>query len=940
MREVPIRTTGIAAAAPDHGNTVVLQAHGPGTLIVPHGNLLLTAHYIHEGADLRLVGADGSQVLIRDYFNGPSPSLQTEGGARIEPDLAAKLAGPLAPGQYAQAGGAAAPQPIGYVESLTGNATATHSDGSKIALGNRVAVFQGDVIQTGPGANVGIVFVDKTTFALEGDARMVLDEMVYDPGTKSGNAAFSLVQGVFVYVSGEVAHAHPESVSIRTPVATIGVRGTEGGFNVHGAVQGGETSVTIFSGAFEVTTDAGSVLLNTPGATTAVLNISQPPAPPVIQPLAQVQQLYGNAQSVVSQSVNAYQQHQQEQHQQQQQQHDQQQQQQQQHDQQQQQEQPGQPGEQPHAGPGPGGAPGNGPGPADAGPPGPIPSDGLIPSTFLGLGAPPPLPPPSFAPPPLFTLAPPDPTFTVFLAPPPPPPPPPPPSTTTTTSSTGPIVTTSGSIDGTSGADLLTGTAGNDVINGFAGNDTLLGLDGSDFLHPGAGNDSVDGGLGLDLVSYFDSPGPVTASLAGQIGFDGFGTIDTLIGAEAIEGSGFNDSLTGDTTDNILRGLGGDDTLDGGGGNNILEGDAGNDSLIGSAGSHDTATFVDATGPVNADLGTGLAFGDGNDTLSGIENLDGSAFNDTLQGDSLDNALFGQDGNDSLNGGIGNDILEGGRGDDTIDGGGGNDTASYEHASGQVAVDLTAGTASGADGNDILLAIQNVIGSSFDDVITLDSQNNFADGGSGNDSISGQAGNDTIAGGPGNDTIDGGIGTDAVDYIKAPGPVSVNLGAGTATGDGSDVLIGIEVVGGSNFNDSLVGGSANETLIGNAGVDTLTGGAGADHFGYELPTDGGNVPNNQTAAAAGAVGDTITDFVSTLDSLDFKQGPFSATFTFVVIGSAYDGTNSTVGSGAAFVLDSTGNLNYDADVNTAGYTVVANVGTSTPVAVGDIHVNP
>ena len=86
------------------GAVAVLQAEPGAALVVPHGTLLLVADFVRQGSDLLLVGSDGTQILIKGYFAlDHPPALTTEGGAILAPDLVARLAGPRAPGQYAQA---------------------------------------------------------------------------------------------------------------------------------------------------------------------------------------------------------------------------------------------------------------------------------------------------------------------------------------------------------------------------------------------------------------------------------------------------------------------------------------------------------------------------------------------------------------------------------------------------------------------------------------------------------------------------------------------------------------------------------------------------------------------------------------------------------------------------------------------------------------------
>lgn len=141
------------------------------------------------------------------------------------------------------------------------------------------------------------------------------------------------------------------------------------------------------------------------------------------------------------------------------------------------------------------------------------------------------------------------------------------------------------------------------------------------------------------------------------------------------------------------------------------------------------------------------------------------------------------------------------------------------------------------------------------DVIKGTAGNDVLYGGGGNDKIEGKGGNDRICGGDGrdvliggagNDLIDGGTGTDTVKFKTATTGVIVSLAAGTATGQGSDVIQTVERVVGSNYNDTLTGDDrgnrldgqsgndrlngrgGNDQLVGGAGTDTLYGGSGTD----------------------------------------------------------------------------------------------------------------
>jgi len=163
--------------------------------------------------------------------------------------------------------------------------------------------------------------------------------------------------------------------------------------------------------------------------------------------------------------------------------------------------------------------------------------------------------------------------------------------------------------------------------------------------------------------------------------------------------------------------------------------------------------------------------------------------------------------------------------------------------------------------------------------------------------------------------MDGGIGTDTASYsdLLTTG-VTVNLSTGTATSidGGSDTLISIENVFGSNFNDSITGDSfnntltglgGNDTLFGAAGNDILTGGSGADNFNFS-----GNVNNGN---------DVITDFQVGTDYFSFDVAPAS------------DLSLSTIDTNNDGSLDST-LVDY-------GNGTVTLVGV-TDVTVGDLHV--
>ncbi|MDP6842867.1 MAG: FecR domain-containing protein [Rhodospirillales bacterium] len=288
----------LAARSPGANNPLNLNGGMP--ITVPGGTWLLTAEYTRLGPDLLLTGSDGQKQLLADYFSSETPSdLMTEGGAVISGGLATKLAGPMAPAQFAQAAPAAAAEPIGRVETVEGGVEVTRADGSKVILGQGAPLFSGDVIETGNGGSVGIILADDSTLSLAENGRMVMDEVAYDPNTESGNATISVVQGVFSFVSGQIAKVGPDAMVLRTPVAQIGIRGTK----IAGvaAAEGQENTISLLPdddgsiGEIAVSNSAGTIVLNQAGATTKLVSAFQAPPKPVIIPVAQIQKQFSKA---------------------------------------------------------------------------------------------------------------------------------------------------------------------------------------------------------------------------------------------------------------------------------------------------------------------------------------------------------------------------------------------------------------------------------------------------------------------------------------------------------------------------------------------------------------------------------------------------------------------------------------------------------------------
>ena len=192
------------------------------TIAIPSAYLLFSGDYSRSGADL-ILSKDGHELVVPDYFRGEKrASLASPDGARLSGDLVNSLTGHV---QYAQAAGVTADigKVIGHVTKLTGSATAVRN-GVSITLNMGDNCNKGDVVQCGSDGTLGITFIDGTVFGLSSNARMVLNEMVYDPNGSSNSSLLSLVQGTITFVAGETAKNG--DMKVDTPVATVGIRGT------------------------------------------------------------------------------------------------------------------------------------------------------------------------------------------------------------------------------------------------------------------------------------------------------------------------------------------------------------------------------------------------------------------------------------------------------------------------------------------------------------------------------------------------------------------------------------------------------------------------------------------------------------------------------------------------------------------------------------------
>jgi Ca2+-binding RTX toxin-like protein len=489
-------------------------------------------------------------------------------------------------------------------------------------------------------------------------------------------------------------------------------------------------------------------------------------------------------------------------------------------------------------------------------------------------------------------------------------------------------------LNGGAGNDILLGGAGTDTLNGDADNDTLTGGAGNDIINGGAGNDTIiynfgdgadtmDGNGGTDTLSIVGTAGQdtldvvfngtrlttveggslanievVNANLQGDNDTLSYaataaavaiavnlstGTasgFNTILNIENVTGGLGGDSITGSGGANVLTGLAGADTIDGALGDDtfVATVNDGNDAYIGGQGFDIyNLSATSAAAFVNLSLGTSTSAQTGNDTLSQVEGVIGSAAADTLTGDGNANYLDGGGANDTINGGGGADTLTGGAGADTIDGGDGDDTIIYTFGDG---VDVLY---NGGIGNDTLringTAGANTLTSTWDGARLT--------------SFNGTALQNIEA--VRADLLDG---SDRLSYAGtlAAFGVTVNLATNTATGYAS--IANIENVTGGAGADSITGNDNANDLDGGNGADTLDGGAGDDNLGGGGANDVliGGLGNDVMAGGggldtfvfSGAFGsDTISDFdenpTGGQDLLDISAfGVTAATFASLV----------------------------------------------------------
>ena len=419
--------------------------------------------------------------------------------------------------------------------------------------------------------------------------------------------------------------------------------------------------------------------------------------------------------------------------------------------------------------------------------------------------------------------------------------------------------------------NLLAGNTIENVIGG-ALNDTLTANSLNNVLTGGAGDDTYafDGDLSLGSDTIVDSSGTDTinfsatttrgvninlATAAAQVVNAGLTlTLSSATSIENVIGSSQADTITGNSLNNTLNGGAGNDTY-------IFNTDLalGSDTIVESGLGVDTLDFsqtttravsIDLSNPSAQIINAGLTL-----TLSAgntVENVIGTALNDSFTGNSLNNTFVGGAGNDTYY--FDTDLS---LGNDTInEAGGGNDTLDFSATTTRnVSIDLSNGAVQSVNSGLTLNltsgnTIENVIGGALNDTITGNGLNNVLTGGAGNDTYNFDTdlalGNDTInESGGGVDTLNFGATTTrniAIDLSNAAAQV-VNAGLTLTLGSGSAI-------------ENVTGGALNDTITGNSLNNTLAGGAGNDTYLFDTDLSLGS--------------DTIVETGSGIDTLDFS----------------------------------------------------------------------
>jgi len=254
---------------------------------------LSTGSFVRTTNDLSIstksLSGDSETVLLKDYFL-TSPDLVTAKGSTLKGDLVNLLAKNGQPSDHGMVA-FEDPQAIGKITTANGTFTVQRND-QTIELKQGDFIYLNDVVESN-ASSVGIAFADETTMSIDPNSKMVIDDFVYDPENPStGSMNANVIAGNFSFVSGQIAKAGNDAMTVTTPVLTIGVRGTQ----VAGkANQEGEDNEIVLLpnddgtvGQIMIANQSGQVLLTKAYEATTIFNAYEVPTVPVVLPKTEV----------------------------------------------------------------------------------------------------------------------------------------------------------------------------------------------------------------------------------------------------------------------------------------------------------------------------------------------------------------------------------------------------------------------------------------------------------------------------------------------------------------------------------------------------------------------------------------------------------------------------------------------------------------------------
>ena len=177
---------------------------------------------------------------------------------------------------------------VGNVDIHEGNGEIERDTGDKFITALDLEIFMSDTVKTGNG-KTSLLFVDDTRVDVTQHSKLFIDEFVYDPATQEGSIGLKAALGTVRYASGQIAKTSRQNIVIKTPTATIGVRGTD--FSMTVDEIGSSTIILLpscdaagncYVGEISVESDAGQVILNQAFQATVVDTVATRPLTPVI----------------------------------------------------------------------------------------------------------------------------------------------------------------------------------------------------------------------------------------------------------------------------------------------------------------------------------------------------------------------------------------------------------------------------------------------------------------------------------------------------------------------------------------------------------------------------------------------------------------------------------------------------------------------------------